>query len=45
MRNRAEVIGIFIIIGLLMLNGTVYSWDLAIDAEMAHTLQETDGNC
>ena len=40
MLNRAQVIGIFIIIGLLMLNGTVYSWDLAIDAEMAHTIQE-----
>ncbi len=38
MRSRAEVIGIFIIIGLLISNGTGYCWDLAIDAEMAHTI-------
>lgn len=40
MRIKINFIGIFIIIGLLMFNGIGYCYDLAIEAEMAHAIEE-----
>ncbi len=40
MRNMMYVLGMLLIVGILMVNGVSYSFDRAIEAEMADTIEE-----